>query len=51
MTDRSISTKLNDKPDDFDFRIVNFPYVGSNIPESPPYGVYINTIIRTGFPN
>ena len=35
-------TKLYDKCDDFDFRIVNFPFLSSNIPSSPSYGVYIS---------
>ena len=41
-----LSTKLYDKRDDFDFRIVNFPFISSNIPESPAYGVYISQLIR-----
>ena len=32
-------TKLYDKRDDFDFHIVNFPFLSSNIPSSPSYGV------------
>ena len=39
-------TKLYDKPDDFDFHIVNFPFLLSNIPSSPSYGVYISQLIR-----
>ena len=35
-------TKLFDKHDDFDCRIVNFPFLSSNIPSSPSYGVYIS---------
>ena len=46
MTKGQLSTKLYDKRDDFDFRIVNFPYISSNIPESPAYGVYISQLIR-----
>ena len=34
------STRLYDKRDDFDFHIVNFPYLSSNIPSGPSYGVY-----------
>ena len=26
--------------------MVNFPYVGSNIPESPAYGVFVSQLIR-----
>ena len=39
-------TKLYDKCDDFDFHIVNFPFLSSNIPSSPSYGVYISQLIR-----
>ena len=35
-----------DKHDDFDFPIVNFPYLSSNIPESPAYGVFVIQLIR-----
>ena len=41
-----LSTRLYDKPDDFDFHIVNFPYLSSNIPSGPSYGVYISQLIR-----
>ena len=34
-----LSTRLYDKHDDFDFHIVNFPYLSSNIPSGPSYGV------------
>ena len=46
VTDWNLSTKLYDKRDDLNFRIVNFPYFCSNIPESPPNGVYISQLIR-----
>jgi hypothetical protein len=36
-----ISTKIYDKRDDFNFKIINFPNMCSNIPASPAYGVYI----------
>ena len=38
--------KLCDKRDDFDFHIVNFPFLLNNIPSSPSYGVYISQLIR-----
>ena len=41
-----LSTRLYDKRDDFDFHIVNFPFLSSNIPSSPSYGVYISQLIR-----
>ena len=39
-------TKLYDKRDDFNFHIVNFPFLSSNIPSGPSYGVYISQLIR-----
>ena len=39
-------TKLYDKRDDFDFHIVNFPFLSSNILSSPSYGVYTSQLIR-----
>ena len=35
-----------DKRDDFDFRIVNFPHMDSNIPANPAYGIYISQLVR-----
>ena len=31
--------------DDFDFHIVNFPYLSSNMPSGPSYGVYISQLL------
>ena len=42
----NLCTKLYDKRDDFNFPIVNFPFLCSNIPSSPAYGVYISQLIR-----
>ena len=33
-------TEVYDKRDAFNFNIVNFPYMSSNIPANPSYGVY-----------
>ena len=41
-----LSTRLYDKRDDFDFHIVNFPYLCSSILSGPSYGVYISQLIR-----
>ena len=41
-----ISTKIYDKRDDFNFKIINFPNMFSNIPASPAYGVCISQLIR-----
>ena len=44
--DQHLITKIYDKRDDFDFSIVNFPFLSSNRAESPAYGVYISQLIR-----
>jgi hypothetical protein len=41
-----LRTKLYDKRDDFNFPIVNFPFICSNISAAPAYGVYISQMIR-----
>jgi hypothetical protein len=41
-----LSTKIYDKRDDFNFKIINFPNMWSNIPASPAYSVYISQLIR-----
>jgi len=37
---------IYDKRDDFNFKIINFPNMCSNIPASPAYGIYISQLIR-----
>jgi hypothetical protein len=41
-----LSTKIYDKRDDFNFEIINFPNMCSNIPASDVYSVYISQLIR-----
>ena len=41
-----VSTKIYDKCDDFDFNIVNFPFLDGDVPRRPSYGVYISQLIR-----
>ena len=41
-----LRTKLYDKRDYFNFPIVNFPFICSNIPAAPAYWVYLSQIIR-----
>ena len=41
-----ISSKIYDKRDDFNFDIVNFPYLDGDVPRSTSYGVYISQLIR-----
>ena len=37
-----VSTKIYDKRDDFDFKIVDFPFWDGDAPRSTSYGVYIS---------
>ena len=37
-----LTTRFYDKRDDFNFLIVNFPFLSSNIPSSTAYGVYVS---------
>ena len=37
-----VFTKIYDKRDDFDFEIVNFPFLDGDVPRSTSYGVYIS---------
>ena len=41
-----VKTKIYNKPDDFEFDIVNFPFLDSDVPRSASYGVYISQLIR-----
>ena len=41
-----VSSKIYDKRDDFDFDIVNFPFLDGDVPRRPSYGVYISQNIR-----
>ena len=40
-----VSTKIYDKRDDFDFEIVNFPFLDGDVPRSTSYGVYIFQLV------
>ena len=44
--ERFVSSKIYDKRDDFDFDIVNFPFLDGDVPRSASYGVYISQLIR-----
>ena len=41
-----VSSKIYDKRDDFDYDIVNFPFLDGDVPRSTSYGVYISQLIR-----
>ena len=44
--DGFVKTKIYDKRDDFDFDIVNFPFLDGDVPRLASYGVYISQLIR-----
>ena len=44
--DGKLQTSIYDKHDDFNFHITYFPFLSSNIPTSPAYGVFILQLIR-----
>ena len=39
------SAKFYDKRHDFDFEIVNFPFLDGDVPRAASYGVYISQLI------
>ena len=41
-----VSSKIYDKHDDFDFDIVNFPFLDGDVQRCPSNGVYISQLIR-----
>ena len=41
-----VSSEIYDKRDEFDFDIVNFPFLDGDVPHSTAYGVYISQLIR-----
>ena len=45
-SERRFRTKLYDKGDDFNFPIVNFPFIYRKIPAAPAYRLYISQLIR-----
>ena len=46
ISDGFVKTKIYDKQDDFDFDIVNFPFLDGDVSRSTSYGVYISQLIR-----
>ena len=46
ISDGFVKTKIYDKRDDFDFDIVNFPFLDGDVPRLTSYGVYISQLIR-----
>ena len=41
-----ISSSIYDKREDFNFSIVNYPFLDGDVPHSTSYGVYISQLIR-----
>ena len=46
ITNGILSSKINDKRNDFNFEIVNLPFFDGDVPRFPSYGVYISQLIR-----
>ena len=46
ITNVIVSSRIYDKRDDFNFEIVNIPFLDEDVPRSPSYGVYISQLIR-----
>ena len=46
ITNVIVSSKINDKRDDFNFEIVNFPFLDGDVPRSPSYGVCVSQLVR-----
>ena len=42
ITNGIVSSKFYDKRDDFNFEIVNLPFLDGDVPRSPSYGVYFS---------
>ena len=43
-SDGQLRTSLYDKRDDFNFHITNYPFLSSNIPSSPAYGILSHSL-------
>ena len=41
-----IHTSVYDKRDDFEFPIVNIPWLSGDVPRLPSYGIYISQFVR-----
>ena len=46
ILDEFVSSKIYNKRDDFDFDIVDFPFLDDDVPRTTSYGVYISQLIR-----
>ena len=46
IDNEKLTTRLYDKQDNFNFPIVNFPFLNSNIPSAPAYNIYISQLYQ-----
>ena len=46
ISNGTVSTKIYDKRDDFDFDNANFRFLDGDVPRRTSYGVYISQLIR-----
>ena len=48
ISNDTVSTKIYDKRDDFDYEIVivNFPFLDGDVPRSTSHGFYISQLIQ-----
>ena len=46
ITNGIVSSEIYYERDDFNFEIVNFPFLDGDVPGSPSYGVYISRLIH-----
>ena len=46
ITNGIVSSNIYDKRDDFNFEIVNFPFLDGDISHAPSFGVYISQLVH-----
>ena len=46
ITGGVVSSGVCDRWDDFDFEMVDFPFIDGDVPRPPSYGVYVSQLIR-----
>ena len=51
ISNGTVSIKIDDKRDDFDFDIVHFPFLDGDVHRRASYGVYMSQLIRFARPS
>ena len=46
IIDKKFVTSLYDKRKDFNFQIVNYPFLCGNVPKKQSYGVFLSQVVR-----